>query len=122
MPRVRRFTRHLSGVRCGLALLSSHVPCGVELPNTWNALEFVFASLGELDFRPDHQVLYRATHQSLARVSLRGDTGCEMDGDTPEIVSAHRTLPGVQARPDLQSDVRGSLVDGSGASPSIVDS
>jgi hypothetical protein len=73
----------------------------------WNALEFVFTAICELDTRADNKVLDSPGHQDLSG-GCRGSHACsDMDGQPSEVITADLALAGVQSDAQLDPEVPG---------------
>src|SRR6187401_2675375 len=82
-----------------------------KAPVAGDPFEVVLAAVGEADTRAEHQRLHRAGDQDLARLSEGARSGADVHrqaGDGPALAF---NLSGVQARPDLKSDLLDRVPD-----------
>src|SRR5919106_5109232 len=75
----------------------------VELPPTWDALQFVLASVDETQPGAGDEIGDGARGEHLSRVGEVADAGAEMHGDPAEIVASALALTGVYAGADLDA-------------------
>src|SRR5262249_12713475 len=76
----------------------------VEPPDPRHALEFVFASVLELDARADQDAAHRLAHEHLTGRSQVGDPPDDADGPADAVVAADLDLGGVAPGTQLQPD------------------
>src|ERR671930_2095198 len=78
---------------------------GKEPPLARHALQLVSAAVLELEPRPRDEVLDGARDEHLARPSLVGDAGSDVDGDPARLPAVELALAGMDARADVEAEV-----------------
>jgi hypothetical protein len=75
-----------------------------EFPFTLDTCERVRSSVPELDSGPSRQLLDDASDQDLSRLCHGAHHGGDVDGDPARSVLEHLPFPGMDPRPDLESE------------------
>src|SRR5580704_7216145 len=76
-------------------------PHGKQPPAPRDTLELALAAIHELDTRSRHQVDHGPRDQDLARLRARLDSGCDVHGDSGQVIAAKLDFSGMHAGSDL---------------------
>src|SRR5436305_15314364 len=86
---------HLAGAGRSLLTASAAGRRGEQLPAVWDALELVFAAIGEGDPRARDEVPDRARDEHLPFAGVFADARGDVDCDAADVVAHDLTLAGV---------------------------
>src|SRR5829696_6761046 len=103
--RSRRGWAHAGLAREQGAAAKLQVDDFVEVPFARDAFQFGGAAVGELDAGAGDEVLHRARDDRLAWAGVCRDAGADMNGDAPQRFGHAFALAGVNARPDLETEL-----------------
>src|SRR5262249_27219847 len=87
----------------------------VQPPLAPDALQLVATAVLEVDAGAGDELPDRARDEDLARRRVRRDARADMHGDSGHLCVDHLALPGVEARPELQSQIAHGCADRDGA-------
>src|SRR5437867_5664921 len=82
-----------------------------DLPRTGDALQLMASTIGEVDARADHEILYRTRHEDVSRAGKGTDPSPDVDGDSRDVIGSSLNLTGMHAGAYIQAEWPHGITD-----------